>query len=101
MRLILQAIVFGLNVASVTIAGGQAYLSTTSMPGQSNLAIQNYDAELFTPLESLELLSESRFSTLRHPMFPYHSVRIKKTSFCDDTVRYALGNYHFWPYNAD
>ncbi|TEB20364.1 serine carboxypeptidase [Coprinellus micaceus] len=31
-------------------------------------------------------LSEAQFTTLKHPAFPKHGVRIKKTKFCDGTV---------------
>jgi cathepsin A (carboxypeptidase C) len=87
--LMLRAITFGLGIVFVA-SGGQEYLSNLHKL-QSNI----YDAGLFTPLESLELLSESRFSTLGHPLFPNHSVRIKKTRFCDETVRYTYN--HFLP----
>ena len=46
-----------------------------------------YDASLFSPLEDLSLLSTSEFTTLGHPLFPNYSVRIKKSDFCDGTVR--------------
>ncbi|KAJ3499942.1 hypothetical protein NMY22_g19436 [Coprinellus aureogranulatus] len=45
-----------------------------------------YDAGLFTPLEDLNVLSETQFTALKHPLFPDHGVRIKKTKFCDGTV---------------
>lgn len=40
-------------------------------------------------VESLANLSTACFTTLRHPLYPEHSVRIKKTAFCDETVQYA------------
>lgn len=46
-----------------------------------------YDSGLFTPLEDLHVLSETQFTTLKHPAFPRHGVRIKKTRFCDETVK--------------
>lgn len=47
-----------------------------------------YDEELFMPVEQLSALSEAQFTTLGHPLFPNHSVRIKKSSdFCDGTVK--------------
>ncbi|KAF7315211.1 Carboxypeptidase [Mycena indigotica] len=52
---------------------------------------QQYDSGLFVPFESLSLLSESKFTTLGHPAFPNHSVRIKKSSFCDPTVQGYTG----------
>lgn len=38
--------------------------------------------------KSLSLLSHDHFEIFDHPLYPEHSVRIKKTDFCDDTVRY-------------
>ncbi|KAF8234840.1 alpha/beta-hydrolase [Tricholoma matsutake] len=89
LSLILQAIAFGLTTAFAA-GQGQEYLSNHRY--QSNiLPGQSYDAGLFTPFESMELLSDSQFSTLVHPVFPHHSVRIKKTQFCDETVSAYTG----------
>ncbi|KAL0062356.1 hypothetical protein AAF712_010767 [Marasmius tenuissimus] len=58
------------------------------------LASQNvfdHEGNLFTPVESLEFVSESEFTTLRHPFFPKHSARIKKSRFCDHTVNTYTG----------
>jgi cathepsin A (carboxypeptidase C) len=52
---------------------------------------QTYDAGLFTPFEDLSALSEAQFTTLKHPAFPKHGVRIKKTKFCDGTVECVEG----------
>ncbi|KAF9060263.1 serine carboxypeptidase [Rhodocollybia butyracea] len=49
------------------------------------------DSQLFTPLESLSYVRDSEFSILGHPSFPRHSVRIKKSSFCDSTVNSYTG----------
>ncbi|KAK0490180.1 serine carboxypeptidase-domain-containing protein [Armillaria luteobubalina] len=40
---------------------------------------------------SLACLSSTYFTTLQHPLYPYHSVRIKKTTFCDTTVQAYTG----------
>ncbi len=45
-----------------------------------------YDDGFFTPFESLSSLSHAEFTTLQHPLYPRHSVRIKKSDFCDGTV---------------
>ncbi|KAF8589301.1 serine carboxypeptidase [Ramaria rubella] len=52
-----------------------------------------YDAGLLTQLEDLSAVSASEFTTLVHPAYPSHSVRIKKNggSFCDDTVNSYTG----------
>ena len=47
----------------------------------------HYDAGLFNPVEDLGLLSTSEFTTLGHPAFPNYNVRIKKSDFCDGSVR--------------
>ncbi|KAL0572049.1 hypothetical protein V5O48_009907 [Marasmius crinis-equi] len=49
------------------------------------------DKGLFTPIESLEYVKESGFTILRHPFFPKHSARIKKSKFCDGTVNTYTG----------
>ena len=47
------------------------------------------DSGLFSPAEDLRLLNEEVFTTLEHPAFLQHSVRIKQSpsGFCDDSVR--------------
>ncbi|KAF5332255.1 hypothetical protein D9611_008202 [Ephemerocybe angulata] len=59
-------------------------------PNQAVLG-ESYDAGLFTPFEDLNALSETQFTTLKHPMFPKHGVRIKKSNFCDETVNAYTG----------
>lgn len=54
---------------------------------QAPFAYKSYDDTLFTPLEDLSLLSASEYTFLGHPLFPDYSVRIKKSHFCDGTVR--------------
>ncbi|KAJ7250136.1 serine carboxypeptidase [Mycena haematopus] len=53
--------------------------------------ISAYDEGLFTPMEDMNALSETSFSVLSHPVFPNYNVRIKKSSFCDDTVNGYTG----------
>ncbi|KIM38984.1 hypothetical protein M413DRAFT_447347 [Hebeloma cylindrosporum] len=52
---------------------------------------QDYNEGLFTPAEDLSALSEVQFTTLKHPSFPRHSIRIKKSSFCDSSVKSYTG----------
>lgn len=48
----------------------------------------SYNGGLFTPVEDPSALSERAYTTLVHPAFPRHSVRVKKsTEFCDTTVK--------------
>ena len=47
-----------------------------------------YDEGLFTPVvEDLRELRTEGFTTLQHPAYPKHSVRIKQSKFCDETVK--------------
>ncbi|KAF5376948.1 hypothetical protein D9615_007272 [Tricholomella constricta] len=50
-----------------------------------------YDDGLFSPLEDLSILSEAEFTHMSHPAFPHYGVRIKKTSFCDNSVKSYTG----------
>ena len=43
----------------------------------------------FTTLQLSSLQNEREFTTLGHPRFPEYAVRIKKSSFCDPTVKYV------------
>ncbi|KAG6873261.1 hypothetical protein C0995_001035 [Termitomyces sp. Mi166 len=52
---------------------------------------QHYDDGLFTPVEDLSALSQNEYTLLGHPTFPAHSVRIKKTKFCDGGVNSYTG----------
>ncbi|KAF8217517.1 serine carboxypeptidase [Mycena galopus ATCC 62051] len=40
----------------------------------------------FAPVGTLDVLSQSSFTTLTHPEFPHYGVRIKKSNFCDEGV---------------
>jgi hypothetical protein len=41
----------------------------------------------FAPsITSFDALSEEQYTTLSHPAYPRHGVRVKKSSFCDGTV---------------
>lgn len=59
---------------------------------QETFSFKSYDDGLFSPLEDLSLLSTSDFTTLGHPLFPDYDVRIKKSDFCDGTVRLDTSN---------
>ncbi|KAI0737546.1 serine carboxypeptidase [Daedaleopsis nitida] len=50
-----------------------------------------YDSGLFTPYEDLHAVSSSKYTTLQHPNFPSHSVRIKESHFCDGEARAYTG----------
>lgn len=63
-------------------------VQNSSTHGLGNTA--DNDLGFFTPMESLSYLSEQEFTTLKHPIFPNHNVRIKKSNFCDSNVRCVL-----------
>ncbi|KAH9934971.1 Alpha/Beta hydrolase protein [Fomitopsis serialis] len=52
--------------------------------------VQNLQALTSTP-HDLKLLSNDAFAVLIHPALPRHSVRIKKSDFCDSTVTAYTG----------
>ncbi|KAI0048899.1 alpha/beta-hydrolase [Auriscalpium vulgare] len=49
----------------------------------------------FQPVGLLRDLNVDAFTTLQHPLFPTHSVRIKRSEFCDNTVRAYTGYIDF------
>jgi len=49
--------------------------------------LSTYNDRLFTPIEDLSTLSETEFTPISHPFFPNVGARIKKTKFCDGTVK--------------
>ncbi|KAJ3556505.1 hypothetical protein NM688_g1992 [Phlebia brevispora] len=61
-----------------------------SLLAQTRLGYGSYDTGLFTPLESLSLLKATEYTSLAHPAFPKYQVRIKKSDFCDGSVRFDL-----------
>ncbi|KAF7319293.1 Carboxypeptidase [Mycena chlorophos] len=66
-------------------------LAAVASAAQTVFKAPQYDDGLFTPLEDLNALSTSEFTTLGHPVFPNYNVRIKKSSFCDPTVKSYTG----------
>ncbi|KAH8081981.1 alpha/beta-hydrolase [Cristinia sonorae] len=85
-------------ITLVLVSVGLGYSHATEIPGgQVPLAANQaatsdtFDASLFSPLEDLNLLSASRFTTLNHPAFPKYSVRVKKSHFCDGNVSAYTG----------
>jgi hypothetical protein len=64
-----------------TLVGAiQAFLSTSTNIRENST---------FMPVGTLEVLSESAFTTLAHPAFPAYGVRLKKSQFCDGGVKYV------------
>ncbi|KAJ7259665.1 serine carboxypeptidase [Mycena rebaudengoi] len=77
------------------LVGVAAIASQTPLEAQfvavTSSRVSAYDDGLFTPMEDMSFLSEREFSVLEHPAFPNHSVRIKKSTFCDGTVQSYTG----------
>ncbi|KAF9000209.1 Alpha/Beta hydrolase protein [Cyathus striatus] len=61
--------------------------SSGSAASRGQYLVSGYNVGLFTPLENMSTFSEDRFFVLQHPAFPRHQVRMKKTRFCDETVK--------------
>ncbi|KXN88058.1 hypothetical protein AN958_07790 [Leucoagaricus sp. SymC.cos] len=87
MRFITLALALGVSTTSVLSA--QYPLE----PDNARYGLPTvYDDGLFSPLEDLSFLSSQTYTTLRHPVFPRHRVRIKKShEFCDPTVNSYTG----------
>lgn len=79
-----------------TIASQSPFLRPASDEVSLRFAHEQYDAGLFSPpFSSLSAVPEMEWGILSHPLFPKYSVRLKKSSFCDDTVRYAFLLYPY------
>lgn len=70
------------------VQAGRGGLQTTYGP----LVVQDSDSthrgsDPFIPKGTLNALSDKEFTTLRHPAFPSYSVRVKRTRWCDETVK--------------
>ena len=56
-------------------------------PSPNNLGFNNAPKSTINHLSSI---GDSEFTALSHSQFPNHRVRIKKSNFCDPTVKLAL-----------
>ncbi|PFH45567.1 hypothetical protein AMATHDRAFT_158699 [Amanita thiersii Skay4041] len=88
--LLLSGLIIGSATASnpYLFASGKRF---NQKPPTSYALYENYDAGLFTPLGDLSAMSDDTYTLLTHPAFPSHSVRIKKSDFCDGTVNAYTG----------
>ncbi|KAM5543857.1 hypothetical protein V8D89_002474 [Ganoderma adspersum] len=77
------------------LSGLLGYAALASSAAQQPVGGQNafsaYDDGLFTPLGDLSVLSSTEFTTLSHPAFSRHKVRVKQSHFCDESVRAYTG----------
>ncbi|KAF7345693.1 Carboxypeptidase [Mycena venus] len=62
-----------------------------ALTAQRSQTVFNTAGQTVAPVGTLEALSETSFTTLSHPAFPHYAVRIKRTPFCDETVRAYTG----------
>jgi hypothetical protein len=84
-----------LTLSSVILAARLLQVAAVQQPFHANIPnaytskFAAYDSGLISPIEDLGTLSAAEYTTLLHPAYPYHSVRIKQNTggFCDDTVR--------------
>ena len=79
-----------LTLSSVFLAARVAAVQQPfhANPNPYTSKFATYDSGLISPIEDLGALSAAEYTTLLHPAYPQHSVRIKQTTgFCDDTVR--------------
>lgn len=85
----------GLSVLAVLFAGAQHVLAGLQVPFTANRLTAPYgfeDSNETLPTAHLSSISShSEFTTLRHPRFPTHQVRVKKSNFCDPTVNVYTG----------
>lgn len=78
------------NVLSAVLIGIGTSVIASQLP--LNSKFQNYDTGLLNQVDDIRALSTNGFTTLRHPMFPRHSVRIKQNGAesCDNSVKLVL-----------
>ncbi|KAI0714521.1 serine carboxypeptidase [Earliella scabrosa] len=75
-----------LQVVNLAVATAAKWLQQ-----QEVFATPRYHVGVFTPFEDLHALPTSSYTTLQHPSFPAHSVRIKESHFCDGETRAYTG----------
>ncbi|TBU49291.1 serine carboxypeptidase [Dichomitus squalens] len=79
-----------LALSSLAAAAGAQYSLGAATSGSWGSSAP-YDAGLFTPFQDLNALSLTEYTTLLHPHFPAHSVRVKQSRFCDGEVQAYSG----------
>ncbi|KZT70196.1 serine carboxypeptidase [Daedalea quercina L-15889] len=83
---------------------GGGFLITLAVAGASNAALSNpsfgpslngvqtlQNSQSLKAPDDLRLLSNDVFTVLSHSAFPHHSVRVKRSDFCDGTVAAYTG----------
>ncbi|KDQ65011.1 hypothetical protein JAAARDRAFT_28675 [Jaapia argillacea MUCL 33604] len=57
----------------------------------SSFPSEDVGNQTITTLHLSSITSEDTYTTLNHPNFPYHQVRVKKSNFCDPSVNVYTG----------
>ena len=78
------------NWAAIALALTVSFVTSTRISGAFSQISLEYLADSFTPFGDLHMLSSEEFTTLHHPEFPRHSVRVKQSHFCDESVKYVV-----------
>ena len=77
-----------LTLVSVTCATGPqvALHESEALTTPANIPIHAHNASQVQPLH-LSSIGSGGFTALFHPSFPNYRVRVKKSNFCDPTVK--------------
>ncbi|EMD33573.1 hypothetical protein CERSUDRAFT_117687 [Gelatoporia subvermispora B] len=78
-------------LVTLPICRAQQFLTTPLLGANHQALLEDrtwlvsdvHDIRKFVPLGSLTNIPSTEFTVLDHPLFPHHSVRIKKSSLCD------------------
>lgn len=76
---------------TVVRAGPQAAFSALdhNLGEQAHALKLNASKNYVETMHLSSISSTEEYTVLRHPKHPGHSVRVKKTNFCDPTVKYV------------
>lgn len=77
-----------LTLASSALAQLESWPVAYDRVLQTNRFTSHHVANI-TTMHLSSLAAGEGFITLNHPRFPAHQVRVKKTDFCDPTVKYV------------
>ena len=77
----------GASLTLVCATGPQVVFHESESPSTPvNSPVHAYDASQVQPLH-LSSIGSGGFTALSHPSFPNYCVRVKKSHFCDPTVK--------------
>ena len=61
---------------------------------QASSKLTSHHVANITTMHLSSIATGEGYTTLSHPRYPAHQVRVKKTDFCDPTVKYVPYNSH-------